>query len=43
VDDGEQFPEKIVRLTKALDGEFAESLRLQTEIRRNFGLFSDGT
>jgi len=34
-DDGEPFEEKMTRLTKQLSEQFAESARLETEIRKN--------
>ncbi len=34
-DDGEPFGEKMARLTKTLEEQFAESARLQTQIREN--------
>jgi len=34
-DDGEPFEEKMARLTKELEAEFAESARLEAEIREN--------
>lgn len=36
-DDGEPFEEKMTRLTKELSGLFAESHRLEEEIRKNLG------
>ena len=35
-DDGEPFPEKIIRLTSLLHEQFAESDRLEEEIKKNF-------
>ena len=37
LDDGEPFEEKMARLTKELGGHFAESRRLEDEIRKNLG------
>jgi type I restriction enzyme M protein len=34
-EDSEPFPEKMARLTKELDAQFAESAKLEKEIRRN--------
>ncbi len=34
-DDGEPFPEKMARLVKELEGQFAESAKLETAIRAN--------
>ena len=34
-DDGEPFDEKMARLTAELDAQFAESARMEAEIRRN--------
>ena len=34
-DDGEPFPEKMARLVKELEGQFAESAKLETAIRTN--------
>jgi type I restriction enzyme M protein len=34
-DDGERFPEKMARLVKELEGQFAESAKLETAIRAN--------
>lgn len=36
-DDGEPFAEKMTRLTEQLREQFAESARLETEIKRNLG------
>ena len=36
-DDGEPFAEKMTRLTEQLREQFAESERLETEIKRNLG------
>ncbi len=36
-DDGEPFSEKMARLTEQLRGQFAESERLEAEIKRNLG------
>lgn len=36
-DDGEPFAEKMARLTEQLRGQFAESERLEAEIKRNLG------
>ena len=36
-DDGEPFAEKITRLTGLLGEQFAESERLEAEIKRNLG------
>ncbi len=36
-DDGEPFEEKMERLTKELEAQFAEGARLETEIRENLG------
>ena len=36
-DDGEPFPEKMQRLTSELSGLFAESHRLEEEIRKQLG------
>lgn len=37
IDDGEPFAEKMARLTKQLSAQFAESDRLEAEIKRNLG------
>ena len=34
-DDGEPFAEKMARLAAELDAQFAESARMEAEIRRN--------
>ena len=34
-DDGEPFGEKMARLTKTLEEQFAEGAKLQTQIREN--------
>jgi type I restriction enzyme M protein len=36
-DDGEPFEEKMSRLAKNLEAEFAEGARLEAEIRKNLG------
>jgi type I restriction enzyme M protein len=36
-EDAEPFAEKMARLTKELDAQFAESARLEAEIRKNLG------
>ena len=36
-DDGEPFPEKMERLTSELSGLFAESHRLEAEIKKQLG------
>jgi hypothetical protein len=41
-DDGEPFDQKMKRLTKTLDGQFAESAKLEKQIRENLGGFRIG-
>ena len=38
-DDGEPFPEKMQRLTAELHTQFAESAKLESQIRRNLANF----
>lgn len=42
-DDGEPFPEKMARLVKKLNEQFAESARLEKKIRENLTRFGVGT
>lgn len=42
-DDREPFPEKMARLTKQLEEQFAESARLETEIRNNLSSITNAT
>jgi type I restriction enzyme M protein len=37
-EDGEPFPEKFARLSKELEAQFAESARLEAEIRKNLAM-----
>jgi type I restriction enzyme M protein len=41
-DDGEPFDQKIARLTKTLEEQFAESANLEGSIRASLGSFSYG-